>query len=184
MIATPDDAVKFLEVVQSAGFLSGRVCLLGVGNRDRRDDGVGSLIAERLAKKCRALAIDAGSVPENYLENVARSCPDTVLIIDAMDFGGCPGECRLFDPDSIGPAGLSCHALSLGMTAEYLAARTQARLVLLAIQPADVRSGGVLSIAVARAAERVEEALSGALELRMNKQNAGFGQAVLSREGR
>jgi hydrogenase maturation protease len=163
MITTPDETAETCVADLLKGLSAGRLCLLGVGNRDRRDDGVGSLIAERLTERVGVQAINAGAVPENYLEKVARSCPDTVLIIDAVDFGGHPGEIRLLNSESIGPAGISGHALSLGMTAEYLAARTQARVALIAIQPADVGSGSALSDAVSRAAEIVVTAVSAAL---------------------
>ena len=66
--------------------LGRRVCVLGIGNRDRRDDGVGSLAAEHLTRLSRALVIDTGTVPENFLEKAAGFCPDTVLLIDAVDF--------------------------------------------------------------------------------------------------
>ena len=140
------------------------VCIIGVGNRDRGDDGVGSLLAERLARRHCGPIIDAGAVPENHLERVARAGSDTVLIIDAVDFGGDPGECRLLDPHQMGPSGLSSHALSLAMTAEYLKARTQARLALLAIQPVDIRPGSALSDSVSRAAQMAEGAVSCILE--------------------
>jgi hydrogenase 3 maturation protease len=183
MIATPHDTADIGVFVPLKRLLSGRVCILGVGNRHRRDDGVGSLIAERLAARHPALTIDAGTVPENYLEKVARSCPETILIIDAVGFGGYPGEIRLLDPDTIAPSGLSSHALSLRMTAEYLKARTQARLVFLAIQPADVRSGTVLSDEVSQAVKRAQETLYAALEERVRNRNSEIGNSVMSPGG-
>ena len=143
--------------------LAGRVCILGVGNRARGDDGAGSLVAERLAGRTDALVIDAGAVPENYLEKVARWRPDTILFVDAVDFGGAPGDLRILAPEAVGPAGLSSHALSLRMGTDYLKARTQAYLALLAIQPADVRLGAKLSKQVAQAVEQADEILSAEL---------------------
>ena len=144
--------------------LEGRVCVLGVGNRDRSDDAAGSLLAERLAKVGDGLSIDAGTVPENYLEKLVSLHPDTVLIIDAADFGGIPGEVRLLDPEQVGPSTMSTHALSLQMTGDYLKARAGARVALLAIQPADIRWGTELSKPVSHAVERLYATLSAALE--------------------
>ena len=144
--------------------LSGSVCILGVGNRHRRDDGIGSLIAERLAGRLPAQVINAGAVPENYLEKVARLCPDTVLVVDAVDFGGDPGEWRVLDPGALALDGLSSHALSLRMAAEYLSARTQAHVALLAVQPADVGAGTELSDKVSQTMDFLEETLAHALE--------------------
>jgi hydrogenase 3 maturation protease len=183
MIATPHDTADIGASVPLKRVLSGRVCILGVGNRHRRDDGVGSLIAERLATRHPALTIDAGAVPENYLEKVARSCPDTVLIIDAVDFGGCPGEIRLLDPDTIATSGISSHALSLRMTAQYLEARTQAGLVLLAIQPADIGTGTELSDEVCQAIKTAEQTLSAALEQHARNRDSQIGGGVMSPGG-
>ena len=94
----------------------GRVCLLGVGNRWRGDDGAGSRLAAALRAVVGTAAVDAGAVPENYLEKLVQKNPDTILIADAVDFGGAAGEFRLLAPDRISPAGLSSHALSLQMT--------------------------------------------------------------------
>ena len=143
--------------------LVGRVCLLGVGNRYRRDDGAGSLVAEKLDGRTGALVIDAGAVPENYLEKVTRSRPDTVLILDAVDFGGAPGTLSILDPECLSSSGLSTHGLSLQIAAQFLKARTQAKLALLAIQPADIGLGTQLSEEVSRAVERLQETLSAAL---------------------
>lgn len=156
----------------------GRVCVLGVGNRYRRDDGAGSLVAEYLVGRTDARSIDAGEVPENYLEQVAQSHPDTVLILDAFDFGGAPGDLRILDPDRVGASGLSTHALSLRMTAEYLSIRTRARLVFLAIQPADIGFGTELSENVSRAVELLKETLIAALDEHVNKQHTRDGSGV------
>jgi len=120
------------------------------------------LLAERLVGLAEVLSIDAGSVPENYLEKAARWRPDTILILDATDFGGVAGEARILDPSQVGSAALSTHALSLRMAADYLTARTRARVALLAIQPANVGRGSELSEAVSAAIERLEAVLSDA----------------------
>ncbi len=164
MAATGDSTVESGVLESLTRVLSGSVCILGVGNRHRRDDGIGSLIAERLAGRLSGQAIDAGDVPENYLEKVARCRPDTVLVVDAVDFGGDPGEWRVLDPGALALGGLSSHALSLRMAADYLSASTQARVALLAIQPADVGAGMELSDEVSQTMALLEEALAHALE--------------------
>lgn len=150
--------------------LNGRVCLLGVGNRFRRDDGAGSILAKRLAG-CRGVqAIDAGAVPENHLEQVARCNPDTVIILDACDFDGAPGDARILDPKRIAASGLSTHAVSLQMVVRYLEARTRAHVVILAIQPADLGTGAELSGAVSRTLDRLADVMIGALRRHDDRQ--------------
>ncbi len=137
--------------------LSGKTVVLGVGNTDKGDDGVGSILARKLG------FLDAGVSPENFLEKVVAEAPDTVLIIDATDFDGAPGEVKIFDAADISPGGLSTHALSLEMTREYLIERLpEVKVRLLAIQPASME-GSALSPAVREACDEIERALTGFL---------------------
>ena len=73
------------------------VLLLGVGNRQREDDGVGSYLVRRLQRKIRIPSLDAGDVPENYIKQIENSGADFLLIVDAADFGANPGEIALLD---------------------------------------------------------------------------------------
>ncbi len=124
----PDDMPEVSLRRQLAENLKGRICLFGIGNRNRRDDGAGSILAARLAERSQAMSIDAGGVPENYLEKVVRFQPDFILMLDAADFGGRPGNVRLLGRNLDSVSGVSTHAQSLEMTAEYLAPRTKARV--------------------------------------------------------
>ena len=142
------DGVEVLDELERLA--RGTVCVLGVGNRQRRDDGAGSLIAQALEPRMTGLVVDGGSVPENYLEKLVQSNPDTIVIIDAVEFAGLPGEIRLLDPYALAPGRVSTHGASLELSARYLRARTHAQLSLLAIQPVEVGPGEGLSEAVSR----------------------------------
>ena len=144
----------------------GRLSVLGVGNRLRHDDGVGSLLAERLASMTGVTVVDAGMVPENHLEQLLRSQPDTIVIVDAVDFGGTAGEVRILEPSALPHTGLSTHAPSLNMAVEYLRNRTQARVWVLGIQPTNLGLGEGLSPSVSLGAHFVEQAFVRALSLR------------------
>jgi len=130
---------------QLAHFINGRVCLLGIGNRYHHDDAIGPYLAEAIESRPDYDVIDAGIIPEDYVETTAKKHPDTILMVDATDFGGEPGEVRLLYPESVACSGVSTHAGSLRILAEYMHARTRARVALLAIQPADVSDGKGLS---------------------------------------
>jgi hydrogenase 3 maturation protease len=156
---------------QLRDFIDGRVCLLGIGNRYWHDDGVGSYLAEAL-KPCQGMdVIDAGFIPENHLETVAGKNPKTILMVDATDFGGRPGQVRLLYPDKVAHSGLSTHAGSLRMLAEYLEARTQASIALLAIQPADTSAGEGLSEEVTRTFKSLLKILPAVCGNTTNKKN-------------
>jgi hydrogenase 3 maturation protease len=146
-----------------ARLLRGRVCILGIGNRERGDDGVGSLLAESLQGESTAVVIDAGAVPENHLGKVLRAAPDTILLVDAIDFGGAPGAVARIDRDRLGEVGLSTHAVSLGMAVDYLSRQTDAEVIVIGIQPAQLEPGAPVSAAVARGLARLRRQLLGCL---------------------
>jgi hydrogenase maturation protease len=131
-------------------FIEGRVCLLGIGNRYHHDDALGPYLAEALESRPDYDVIDAGVIPEDYIEMTAHKHPETILMVDATDFGGEPGEVRLLYPEHVGYSGVSTQAGSLRMLAEFLQARTHARVGLLAVQPADVSDGKGLSPPVSK----------------------------------
>jgi len=144
--------------------LRGKVAILGFGNRLWRDDGAGSVLAERLKAACPEAAVfDGGMVPENFLEKVAAAKPDSILLVDAADFGGERGECRVFVGKELAFTGLSTHAGSPQMLAAYLEARTGVQVRMLAIQPGDVGEGGELSLEVDTAVSGLLETLVGAI---------------------
>ncbi|MGB5487680.1 MAG: hydrogenase maturation protease, partial [Lysobacterales bacterium] len=98
---------------QLTHFIDGRVCLMGIGNRYHHDDAVGPYLAEAMEHRPDYDVIDAGVIPEDYIETTAQKHPDTILMVDATDFGGEPGEVRLLYPESVAYSGVSTHAGSL-----------------------------------------------------------------------
>ena len=107
--------------------------------------------------------LDTGMSPENFLEKAVLEEPDTLLIVDAADFGGDPGEARVFCREEIAGGGLSTHALSLQMTCEYLETRIPVRVFLLAIQPANTALGEEMSRVVSNSIDKLAEHLVGLL---------------------
>lgn len=143
--------------------LRGRVCIVGVGNRMRGDDGVGPRVIDARRSETRGDWIDAGIAPENYLEPIVRSNPDVVLIVDAVAFGGFPGECRLIESSELDTTFVSTHVGSLSVLSDYLSARTGARLRVLAIQPASIELRKRLSPKVEETCLQLSELFSDVL---------------------
>jgi len=155
--------------------LAGRVCVVGIGNPLAGDDGAGSAVAQALLGRVAAGVIDAGIAPENHLEPIVRHEPETILLVDAVDFGGEPGGVRLLDPSTLAAGGLSTHATSLGMVHDYLRARCPARVLLLGIQPARLGVGEALSEAVASSVEAVASRLTKLLGPAAATRDGGLG---------
>jgi hydrogenase maturation protease HycI len=143
-------------------FLRGkRVAVIGVGNRMRGDDGVGSVIAERLQELAKGslLVIDAETVPENYLGVLLDSKPEVALFIDAVDFGGEVGEWALVPLSVLGDKVPTTHTVSLKLLGQILESNGT-ECLLLAIQPKQIGFGAPMSEEVASVAERIVQMLA------------------------
>jgi len=146
--------------IQDLGSKSkGRVVMIGVGNPLKGDDGAGPFFIRQLKRGLKKwdwsqifltgrnkkgtvpVLIDAGEVPENYTGAVTKAKPGTIIIIDAADFGGTPGEIRIFKAGDINKSGLATHSMSLSVFAAYLKQETGAEIFLLAIQPKTIKPG-------------------------------------------
>ncbi|MBN2036914.1 MAG: hydrogenase 3 maturation endopeptidase HyCI [Chitinispirillaceae bacterium] len=145
---------------QLCSLCTGKVLLMGVGNRMRGDDGAGPLLVDTVKGRCRIECIDAGVAPENFLEKAVRAGPDTVLIADAISFKGSPGEIRVMEGNALSSGSISTHALSLAMVCEYITKRsTGTRIALIGINPQTVSLGADMSDAVARSVKKLAEEL-------------------------
>jgi hydrogenase 3 maturation protease len=138
------------------------VCVLGVGSELRGDDAAGVVAVRALAERSTLTCLEGGTAPENYLEKIVALAPATVVIIDAADWGGAPGDVRVFRAAEAGGGAISTHALSLDMIAVYLAERIGVEVMVVGIQPAGFGFGEPLSAPVRAAVERVAAALAAA----------------------
>lgn len=111
------------------------VVLLGIGNPERGDDGVGSALARQLQDRSELTSLDGGTAPENLAGTVASLHPRLVLLADAVHWGGVPGTVRLFTESELSEVSMSTHLMSPGLLIGYLRATTGADVRLLGIQP-------------------------------------------------
>lgn len=143
-----------------------KVAIVGVGNRMRGDDGVGSVIAEQLQSLSgdKALVIDAETVPENYLGVLIDAKPDIVLFVDAVDFGGEVGEWALVPLSILADKIPSTHTVSLKLLGQILES-TGIESWLLAVQPGQIGFGLGLSEPVASVVHHLVRMLVQAADL-------------------
>jgi hydrogenase 3 maturation protease len=146
------------------GAVRGRVVVLGIGNDLRADDGAGSILARSLGQRFPGAAFDGGQAPENVSGPVRRARPDTVIIVDAADFGGAPGETRFATPGGAGGLTLGTHALPIGTFMTALGEMTGAAVHLVAIQAATTEFGGAMTPDVAAAVGEVGRELAAILQ--------------------
>jgi len=128
--------------------------ILGVGNEIKSDDGVGSYIVNKLKNQNSNLKrgfqiFNAGTTPENFSGEIKRLKPDKLIIIDAADFRGFPGESREIEPEQIKLISFSTHI-------DYLKADLPNMAVqVIGIQPKILGFGEKLSPEVQATADKI-----------------------------
>jgi len=138
--------------------LKGKVVILGIGNRLRSDDGAGSILANKIKGKLAFTVFDAEVAPENYLEKIIQEKPDTLVIIDAVDFGGKPGEFQFLETQEIKTVNLfATHNASISLTINYLQNNLRADIIILIIQPKSINFGDKLSREVIATLDKLED---------------------------
>lgn len=142
--------------------------VVGIGSRWHADDAAGPAVISRISGRIAAKCVDAGDAPERHLGEVIESGAEAILLLDAVNFGGAPGEIALFTADELSGRLATTHTSSLRVLMRYLAAESGADVVLAGIQPASVAFGRPMSAAVAASVE----AVAGLLEAKLGRCDA------------
>ncbi len=147
-------------VVELKEKLKGKILILGIGNPMKQDDGVGPALIEKLksrkAEKLRAELIDAGSAPENYSGKIKQIKADTLVIVDAIDFGAEAGSIRVIGEKEIKIQSLSTHNVSLKTFVDFLKVDLpNLNVIIIGIQPKEASFGEGLSPEVEKAVDEL-----------------------------
>jgi hydrogenase maturation protease len=143
----------------------------GIGSEWRCDDGVGAVVVERVADRCRRLgletAVAAAVVPEplGLLGRWDRT--ELTVVVDATRSGVAPGtvsRLELGPSRAARPSVPSSHGLGLAdvLRLARSVGRAPARTVVVGVEGERFTAGSELSLAVASA---VEEAVAVVMEL-------------------
>jgi len=128
--------------------LKGKVLLVGIGNVMRGDDGAGPKLIELLDGKVKAALLDVGEVPESYTGKILAAGADTVVLLDAADFGAEAGRWAILEPEEFADRALSTHQLSLRLFCRFIKENSSAEVLALGIQPAGIELGDPMSAVV------------------------------------
>ena len=140
---------------------SGTLLVITVGNLLRSDDGVGPYIAEQAKRpKNGIIILDAGKRPEDIVWKAIEVRPGRVVIIDAADFAGEPGEVRAIPEEFMPENPISTHRFPLRVISRLVTEDTGARVDFICIQPESVGFGEGLSDTVRSSAEEIVMMLS------------------------
>ncbi|MHC4571310.1 MAG: hydrogenase 3 maturation endopeptidase HyCI [Planctomycetota bacterium] len=135
--------------------------IVGIGSTLKGDDGAGPLVCQQLrhTKVCAEL-IDAGTVPENYIQAIIKKAPQNLLIIDAIDFGASPGTVSIFKAEQLNSLVFSTHALSPRLFVDMVRKNIKVDVYFVGIQPAQVQLGQSISPQVSQAIQRLTDVLT------------------------
>lgn len=134
--------------------------IITVGNHLRSDDGVGPYIADCYKEKGSFTLIDAGFSPERIIEQAKELFPKKIIVIDAANFGGIPGESRIIPQETLEEVSLSTHTIPMSVIARLISEDTGAEVFFLGIQPKTVNFGEGLSPEVKKTADVIVKLLN------------------------
>jgi hydrogenase 3 maturation protease len=139
----------------------------------KSDDRLGVALAGRLAgllrHEPRVCVVSAGEAPENFTGAVRAFRPSHALLLDAVDHGLAPGTAFLADEHSIAAGDMTSHHLPLKLLMRFLRDSIPCRVVLVGVQPQNLRPGNTLSLPVKKTLPRLAEMLARTLKEAMKK---------------
>jgi hydrogenase maturation protease len=148
-----------------------RIVVIGVGSELHGDDAVGIIITRRV--------VEMGPLPDNVtvLEGHTGGLDllfdiedaDRAILVDAVDFGGQPGELAVFDAEDadihLTQRVASLHHVSLADVLELgRATGLEARITIVGLQPGSTAFGLGLSEPVAAQVDRVARVVRGLID--------------------
>ncbi|MFH0938445.1 MAG: hydrogenase maturation protease [Planctomycetota bacterium] len=150
--------------------LTGRVCLVGVGNTDLGDDGFGVRLAQAVQNSGFEHVIVAETTPENWIEKIITQGFDHVLFLDAVQLSREPGAVVFLDAVEIKTRfpQISTHKLSLSLLAKLIQARSKTKVWLLGAQPGSLRPSATLTASVQTAVDALNNILGEILKIKVD----------------
>lgn len=125
---------------------------MAIGNELRGDDGLGPLFAKKLFEitndSSKVVVIDGGTVPENFTGSLRKEKPSHVILIDAVEMNGNPGDMKLIEKERISQFNVSTHAMPISFLIKYLETTSSFKIILIGIQPKKMVLGEEITIEV------------------------------------
>ena len=136
-----------------------KTVLVGIGNTLKGDDGIGPLLCRELTGKICAELINTGTVPENYIQPIIRKKPQSLVIIDAVEFSASAGTIKIFKPDQLASVAHSTHSLSPHLFIDMIRKSIEVDVYFIGVQPAQVGFGQSVCTEVAGAIQKLADIL-------------------------
>jgi hydrogenase 3 maturation protease len=140
--------------------LSGKVVVVGVGNRNRKDDGIGVCLSERLKQSENLIPVSVEELPELHMSNIIDADPDVVMFVDSVELGNQPGSAALIEKDQLSDGWGNPHQPPLSVIMKYISKETGADTFLLGLQPEEISQNNNLSPKVNDAVNMMSEIIN------------------------
>jgi hydrogenase maturation protease len=146
----------------------GRVCLMGIGNVDYGDDGFGVILSEKIKERLerfeckeRHSVLNAGTMPERFIQPIVEKGYDHVIFLDSVEAGAEAGSVVFLNAGEIVNRfpQISTHKISLGLIAKLVEGDGKTKTWLLGVQPGSVKMGEGLTPEVMSTIEILDELL-------------------------
>jgi hydrogenase 3 maturation protease len=161
--SNPPHTAKLISEIRQR--IKGRVAIVAIGNIIRGDDGLGPKLIELLKTRgTKAFLFDCGTAPENYILPILSTSCDTVILVDAADIGGEPGNTEVFDLDKISEVSFSTHNPSPRLFTDLLkTGKEDINIFVISMQPKTTVLGASLSLEIMYGLDKLVEALGNAI---------------------
>ncbi len=137
--------------------LKGKIVILGLGNPLKGDDAAGMIFVEKIEGLDKFECVKGGLFPENYTGEVISKKPDTLIIIDAININGSPGDIVLLKPEQLKDESFASHGTPISVLIKYLSNFIKDNIYIIGIQPKVVSFGNQLSVEVSESVDMLEE---------------------------
>jgi hydrogenase maturation protease len=137
-----------------------KVYVLGIGNRDRGDDGAGVAVAEKLQRTFPSYSHSEHDGLEGIVLDLSENDEDAfVVFVDAADLKEEPGTIKIVPRGEIRATEITTHRVTVALLAALLDKAGKGSAVV-CIQPGSVEFRADITPPVKSAVDRVTSALS------------------------
>ncbi len=136
-----------------------RLVILGIGNPEKGDDGLGPLCTDLIQASLgndlidRVKIINAGVMPENYTGEIRKFKASHVLVIDAVIAGEKTGAIFKVDPDLVTDEDISTHRMPLKMLTRFFIENIGTKVLVIGIEPKTIDFDSEISKIVYKSTE-------------------------------
>ena len=134
--------------------------VVGIGNPEAGDDGLGPEVIRLLDGRTRALLFDCQTAPENFIGPLANASPASILLIDAVPTGQDPGTVGVFALECMHETTFHTHASTPALFLDMVVERTGAECFMLGVEPRSIGFGEAMTPEVTAAARDIADCIA------------------------